>query len=51
MESDGILVQLDLEQIPELNGQLVHAGFGVSALVPRRTLENYFLNLIEGREA
>jgi ABC-type multidrug transport system ATPase subunit len=51
IHSDGILVELDLERIPELNRQLVGAGFGVSALVPRRSLENYFLNLIEGREA
>ena len=51
VHSDGILVELDLERIPELNRQLVNAGFGVNALVPRRTLENYFLNLIEGREA
>ena len=51
IHSDGILVELDLERIPELNRQLVNAGFGVNALVPRRTLENYFLNLIEGREA
>jgi ABC-2 type transport system ATP-binding protein len=51
IHSDGILLELDLERIPELNRQLVNAGFGVSALVPRRTLENYFLNLIEGREA
>jgi ABC-2 type transport system ATP-binding protein len=50
IHSDGILLELDLERIPELNRQLVNAGFGVSALVPRRTLENYFLNLIEGRE-
>ena len=51
VHSDGILVELDLERIPELNRQLVNAGFSVNALVPRRTLENYFLNLIEGREA
>jgi ABC-2 type transport system ATP-binding protein len=51
IEGDGILVELNLECIPELNRQLVSAGFGVNALVPRRTLENYFLNLIEGREA
>jgi ABC-type multidrug transport system ATPase subunit len=51
IHSDGILVELDLENIPELNRQLVNAGFDVSALVPRRTLETYFLNLIEGREA
>lgn len=51
IQSDGILVELDLERIPELNRQLVNAGFEVNALIPRRTLENYFLNLIEGREA
>jgi ABC-type multidrug transport system ATPase subunit len=51
IHSDGILVELDLELIPELNRKLVNGGFGVNALVPRRTLENYFLNLIEGREA
>jgi ABC-type multidrug transport system ATPase subunit len=51
IHSDGILVELDLEGIPELNRQMVGAGFDVNALVPRRTLENYFLNLIEGREA
>lgn len=48
---DGINVELDQERIPELNRQLVNAGFNVSALVPQRTLETYFLNLIEGREA
>lgn len=51
MQSDGINVELDQEQIPELNRQLVHAGFNVSALVPQRTLETYFLNLIEGHDA
>ena len=51
IHSEGILVELDLEGIPELNRRLVGAGFNVNALVPRRTLENYFLNLIEGREA
>ena len=51
IHSEGILVELDLEGIPELNRRLVGAGFNVNALVPRRTLENYFLNLIEGHEA
>jgi len=51
IHSDGIQVELDMERIPELNRQLVGAGFAVDALVPRRTLETYFLNLIEGREA
>ncbi len=51
IHSDGIHMDLDLEKIPELNRQMVGAGFDVNALVPRRTLETYFLNLIEGREA
>lgn len=50
IHSDGINVALDLERIPELNRQLVNAGFNVSSLVPQRTLETYFLNLIEGHE-
>ena len=45
-ENDGIQVEIDLEQIPELNRWLVHSGFNVHALVPRRTLETYFLDLI-----
>jgi ABC-2 type transport system ATP-binding protein len=50
LETDGVQVKIDLERIPELNRRLVGAGFDVDALVPRRTLETYFLNLIEGRE-
>ena len=50
LESDGVQVEIDLERVPELNRRLVGAGFDVDALVPRRTLETYFLNLIEGRE-
>jgi ABC-type multidrug transport system ATPase subunit len=51
IQSDGVNVELEQEQIPELNRQLVQAGFNVSALVPQRSLETYFLNLIEGHEA
>jgi ABC-type multidrug transport system ATPase subunit len=51
LQSDGINVELDQERIPELNRLLVQAGFNVSALVPQRTLETYFLNLIEGHDA
>ncbi len=51
LQGDGVLVALSPERIPELNRQLVGAGFSVHALVPRRSLETYFLNLIEGREA
>jgi len=50
LQGDGVRVELDPERIPELNRQLVGAGFDVHALIPRRTLETYFLNLIEGRE-
>jgi ABC-2 type transport system ATP-binding protein len=50
IHSDGINVKLDPERIPELNRQLVNAGFNVNGLIPQRTLETYFLNLIEGRE-
>ena len=45
-ENEGVQVEIDLEQIPELNRRLVHSGFNVQALVPRRTLETYFLDLI-----
>ncbi|MBN1614899.1 MAG: ABC transporter ATP-binding protein [Deltaproteobacteria bacterium] len=48
IHSDGISVRLDQRQIPELNRQLVGAGFDLQALVPRRTLEAYFLDLVGG---
>ncbi|MHB9097404.1 MAG: ABC transporter ATP-binding protein [Syntrophales bacterium] len=51
IRNDGVHVEIDLERVPELNRRLVGAGFDVNALVPERTLENYFLGLIEGREA
>jgi len=51
LRGDGVHVELDLERVPELNRRLVGAGFAVSALVPERTLESYFLRLVEGREA
>jgi ABC-type multidrug transport system ATPase subunit len=51
LRGDGVHVELDLERVPELNRRLVGAGFAVNALVPERTLENYFLSLVEGREA
>ena len=50
LRGDGIHVDLALENIPDLNRQLVGAGFNVNGLIPQRTLETYFLNLIEGRE-
>jgi len=50
LRPEGISVDLPLEQIPGLNRQLVGAGFNVLGLIPQRSLETYFLNLIEGRE-
>jgi ABC-type multidrug transport system ATPase subunit len=50
LQGDGIRVEIDPERIPELNRQIVGAGFDVQALVPRRTLETYFLSLTEGEE-
>lgn len=50
IHQDGITVELEQKNIPELNRQIVQAGFNVQALIPQRTLETFFLNLIEGRE-
>ena len=50
IHTDGINIELDQERIPELNRRLVSAGFNVHGLIPQRTLETYFLNLIEGHE-
>ena len=51
IHQDGITVELEQKNIPELNRQMVRAGFNVQALIPQRTLETFFLNLIEGRES
>jgi ABC-type multidrug transport system ATPase subunit len=50
IHQDGIAVELAQQNIPELNRQLVQAGFNVQALMPQRSLETFFLNLIEGRD-
>jgi ABC-2 type transport system ATP-binding protein len=50
LQGDSVRVEIAPERVPELNRELVGAGFDVQALVPRRSLETYFLNLIEGRE-
>ena len=51
LQGDGIRVELPSEAIPVLNRELVEAGVNVHALIPQRSLEAYFLNLIEGHEA
>ena len=49
LQGDGIAVELAAAGIAELNRRLVQAGFAVEALIPQRSLERYFLSLIEGR--
>lgn len=44
--SDGFTLKMDLRRVPDLNRDLVQAGFRVQALVPERSLETYFLNLV-----
>jgi ABC-2 type transport system ATP-binding protein len=51
LQGNGVRVEIEPDRIPELNRQMVGAGFDVEALIPRRSLETYFLGLIEGREA
>ena len=50
IHADGILVKIEHRNISELNQRLVRAGLPVSALIPQRSLETYFLNLIESKE-
>jgi ABC-type multidrug transport system ATPase subunit len=42
-----IIFQLEQEEISVLNKLLVEKGIGISAVVPARSLEEYFLNLTE----
>jgi len=41
-------VKMPLEKAASLNAALVHAGVEVHSLVPRRSLEEYFLSITEG---
>jgi ABC-type multidrug transport system ATPase subunit len=48
-QDDQILeVTIPAEKISTLNGTLVAAGLEVHALIPKRSLEEYFLSLTEG---
>jgi ABC-type multidrug transport system ATPase subunit len=44
--TDGFSLKMPLARIPDLNRDLVLAGFQVHSLVPERSLETYFLNLV-----
>ena len=41
-------VSMPVEQVGALNALLVNAGIEVYSLIPRRTLEDYFLSITEG---
>lgn len=45
---DGFEVSLDFSHIPLLNKTLVDAGIKVHAIIPRRSLEDFFLSMTEG---
>jgi len=50
VKRDGEVIECSLprERISTLNQRLVEAGIEVSALVPKRSLEEYFLSITEG---
>jgi hypothetical protein len=48
---ETIEVRLPADAVAALNAQLVQAGVRVHALVPKRSLEDYFLRITEGTSA
>ncbi len=46
LRGDGFSLKMALSRVPDLNRDLVLAGFRVHSLVPERSLETYFLNLV-----
>jgi ABC-type multidrug transport system ATPase subunit len=47
-EGERVIVTMPLENAGALNAQMVNAGIEVKALVPQRSLEEYFLAITEG---
>jgi ABC-type multidrug transport system ATPase subunit len=47
-KGDAFEVTMPFEEVPELARALVREGVDVQALVPRRSLEEYFLSITEG---
>jgi ABC-type multidrug transport system ATPase subunit len=45
---EKITLTLPADAVPEMNRQFVAAGVSVRSLIPRRSLEEYFLSLTEG---
>ena len=50
MEKDQLIFEMSSDDISILNKYLVDEGFKVSAVVPTRSLEDYFLSITEGGE-
>jgi len=49
-EKDGLFdVAVQVKDVPALNKALVRGGVNVRALIPKRSLEQYFLSLTEGQ--
>ena len=51
VEGSALTVSVAREESARLNAKLIHAGINVHAVVPRRSLEDYFLSLTEGAAA
>jgi ABC-type multidrug transport system ATPase subunit len=49
IEANVMTFEMPKSEIAELNRHLVGGGVSVSSIVPRRSLEEYFLNLTEGQ--
>ena len=47
-KGDAVEAAMPFEEVPELARALVREGVDVQALVPRRSLEEYFLSITEG---
>ena len=50
LKKEGAMIEctVSADQIGDLNRRLVDAGIEVRALVPKRSLEEYFLSITEG---
>ena len=47
-EGERLECTVPVEIIPRINGRLVNAGVAVTSLIPRRSLEEFFLAITEG---
>jgi ABC-type multidrug transport system ATPase subunit len=48
--TDSISISIRNENISELNALFVRNGIDVQAIIPKRSLEEYFLRITEGKE-